>query len=154
MPVALQPKANNQTTSQIPIYALGLLLLTIGAYVYLILDRQSRQQQTATAIQPATTLASVPRAYTDFTGTITAIDGQRLTIHFTGYNDVGKLYERDYAVNLSPTTALLQMKSGANGSTTIPIAFDQLPVGTTVAVSGQDNLAQISEFTATKLIRY
>lgn len=126
-----------------------LIVVTLVTAIVLLRRKTAEPEQTALS----TTTTSTPKSYTDFLGTVTALNGATVTVVFTATNEQGVSSSKTHVVTVGAST-VLRTASSATQQETGDSELSALKVGETVYVAGSGDLSTQDSFTATKLIRY
>jgi len=137
-------------SSRITILGTGLIITITLVLIALNTPKPEPVTNTPVMDSPPKRFAATPLSYTSFVGTITSIDGQRLTISHTIVDTDGKTVERIQQVTAGPDTVIDKL-SMDDGSFIARIAVTDLVVGQRLRVANTSDVGSVESFTATTL---
>lgn len=136
-----------------PIEVIAGLSVVIVAVVIGLVTRQHKLP-TPTTKRPAIVITSTPLSYSSFIGQVTAVNDQLVTVLFSGTDPDGQPMEKTYQITVDSTTELKTIVTNGNNNTSDALPLTDLRPESTVLVASDDNIANTSAFTATKLFAY
>jgi len=99
-------------------------------------------------------VAVTSTSFNDFIGQITAVTGQSLSVTMEQTATDGQVTTKQYQVSTDSSTTLLRTTPSAVTTAKETIAFSDLKPGDSVLVAGADNLANLTSFVATRIVKY
>lgn len=99
-------------------------------------------------------MAVTSTSFNDFIGQITAVTGQSLSVTMEQTATDGQVTTKQYQVSTDSSTTLLRTTPSAVTTAKETIAFSDLKPGDSVLVAGADNLANLTSFVATRIVKY
>jgi hypothetical protein len=127
---------------------ISILGLITGIVTVILIATQPKHQ---TVVQQ-TVYPGIPDSFTDFSGTISAVNTSGLTVHFSGLNSRGVMVQKDYSVTTDPTTRYQEMNTTTGAVTSATFTASTLHPNDRVIVAAKDNIAGVTSFTATSII--
>lgn len=139
-------------TKRTLVVSVAIAAVLIG--VYAIFHSKPEKSPTNT-IKRVEIAAVTPLSYTAISGKITALDLEKKTIQvdFLHFDQSGKTSTKSYTVSISDTTSLQAVNQSVAEATTSPISLADLAIGNTVSAVSDIELANITAFTATTILR-
>lgn len=150
MPTGGSPINHQTYLTRVGVLALTLAIIGIG--IYLVWPRPSA---TNTNAFNASARAQVitPLSYTDFVGTVTAVDDRVLTIDVPIVNTDGTRFTKSYTVTIAAEATIQRMQLLASGPEYSTIPLTDVAVGDRVQVFGEENLYPLDALTSKKLLK-
>lgn len=117
-------------------------VLTLIVVVISIASKKNPTQKTALSTYPG-----IPQSFTDFSGKVTAINGNIIQAHFSEITDSGKVAQHNYAITITDATTI-KLSSGTPTKTLTAAKLNDITTDETIIVSSDSNLADTNAFTA------
>lgn len=123
-----------------------LVAAAIGTWPRKTTTLSTTQQQ---ANRPKDT--AVPGSFNNFSGRITAIKDTELDVAFEGFQANGQTFLTTYHVKTDAQTTFVKIQPQNGNNVEEPSSLTDLAVNDTIIAAGGQNLANVSDFTATKI---
>ena len=124
--------------------------ITLGVILIAgIADYIQQHQRRAAIVQRAASTAT-PLSYSDFIGTVTAMNGQVITIDMVVADERGQTHHRSHRVTVNDQTRVASL----DGQTLGNLAYKDIQLADRVQAVAATNLSGVDHFTATKLFKF
>lgn len=124
------------------------LVLVIGALLY----HPKKPSPSGEVYEPVSTVLAAPDSYENFPATVTHA-GNPLTVSLAHATSQGTVDPRIYTITIDDSTIVESLRVTGTGSSTRPLTPASIAVGNLVQVYANENVADVREFTATKIYR-
>lgn len=131
----------------------SLVIVAVAVIVVAAYPRRHAPAPTSTQAPVGTGLA-IPDSYSDFSGQVVSINSQKLVIRTSSFDRQGKLNTKTYEVAVTDGTTLQESAAATQVIDPKAITLNDIKLNDQVVVFSDNNIATVSSFTATKLIRY
>ncbi len=130
-----------------------VLALLIGVILLLVILSIGRRRPAITPNQNRSPIViETPQSFTDFIGPVTAVTAAGFNVQMTIIS-AGSSTTKTYRVSLDRRTTVSSVRYLPAGPNYKPLAVKDIKVSDRVQVFGSENLAALTEFTATKLLK-
>lgn len=132
---------------------MGVVAVVILALLFAFIPRRHQPNRTGNSTSVTQAIA-VPDSFFDFSGHVVSIQDHQVEITASSFDRQGKLTTTTYQVGINDKTQLEQSDSATRAQNMKPISLSDIKANDNVVVFSDANLATVTTFTATKLIRY
>lgn len=131
----------------------AVLALLVSVILLLVILSIGRRRPTPTQTQTRSPIVvETPQSFTDFIGPVSAVTPAGLEIQMTIVG-AGAATIKTYRVAVDDRTAVQSAQYLPTGPSYKPLAVKDIKVGDRIQVFGSNNLAALTEFTATKILK-
>lgn len=130
----------------------GILFLGLVVVIGMIIKLQSHQASKTTT--SASKISATPDSYNDCIGTVTAVNANIVSIEFKGTARSGAPFTKIFNVTVRTTTDTQTLSTVKNQRVLSPAQLSDIKIGQTVFIAAAENIAAITDFTATKFYIY
>lgn len=130
----------------------GIVFAGLVIVIGILIGLNSRQ--TVTPVVTTTTITATPESYNDFVGTVAATEPGAVLVELNGTTKTGQPFSTTYRVLIDAETDLKKITTEKQERVLKPLQLNEVTIGQTLFVAGAENIAPLSEFTATKVYLY
>jgi len=130
----------------------GLAIVGCITLISYLATRDGRSPVQSTTGAPKA--SATPTAYSDTTGKVVSIDSDSINVTFTGTSSSGDSFEKNFRVATSSTTDFKKISLNNGQRTYTAMQRNDIKVGDTIYIANSENIAPLTEFTATKVYLY
>lgn len=145
----MNPK-QHRTDHEIGRIVLYSAVVALGLFIGILIYLRTQSSPDVAVNTPAESTAATPDAFTDFYGTVDTASDASLTVAMVATNAQGQQVTRTYQVMIGTETVIEQI---SGDGTVTGLSLSDIQPNELLQVYGDQNLAELDSFTATRIIR-